>query len=195
MNPWEQHDNFTGKVKIYYDNLLEHFIRFRNNVFVESGTYQGNGLNCALKAGFLECHSVEIHEHLYNKAVSRFVQQLATGQVILYHGNSELVLPTIIDRIIEPATFWLDAHISANYGDKLAKNCPIFEELDAIDQSNIKTHTLLIDDINCFDNKAHDFITVDEVKKRILAINPDYQFEFLDAATPGNIMVAYIKRD
>jgi hypothetical protein len=191
-NPWEQHDNFTGKVKVYYDNLLAHFKRFRNTVFVESGTYQGNGLNCAIQAGFLDCYSVEIHEHLYTKAVSRFAAQIATGQVHLFHGNSETVLPRIVAQLTEPATFWLDAHISANYGEKLAKNCPIFEELDAINTSAIKTHTILIDDLNCFGNKAHDNIPLEQVKEYILTINPAYKFELLDAAAPENILVAHL---
>ena len=49
MNPWEQTENFQGDVKIYYDNLLSHLKKFNNKIFVESGTFLGNGLQCALQ--------------------------------------------------------------------------------------------------------------------------------------------------
>jgi FkbM family methyltransferase len=54
-NPWNKTENFEGEVKVYYDNLLKHLTRFKNKTFVETGTYIGNGLNCAIKAGFDKC--------------------------------------------------------------------------------------------------------------------------------------------
>jgi hypothetical protein len=189
MNPWEKTENFEGKVKIYYDNLFSHFKRFKNNVFVESGTFLGNGLKCALEAGFAECYSVEIHKHLFDKAVERFKGDL---RVRLYHGDSGTILRPIIENLNTTATFWLDAHISSNYGEKLAKNCPVIEELEFIKNSRIKNHTILIDDLNCFGKEAHDYITIDQVKEYIISINSEYKFEFLDAAVSKNILAAYI---
>ena len=192
MNPWEKTENFEGKVKVYYDNLLKHFTRFKNDIFIESGTFLGNGLNCALQAGFKECHSVEIHEHLYLKAKDRFGREAKRGRVKLYHGDSSIILKPLIESLTVPATFWLDAHISANYGDKLAKNCPIIEELEFMKTSVVKNHTILIDDLNCFGKEAHDYITLNQVMDYIKEINSEYKFEFLDAAIPKNILVAYI---
>lgn len=192
MNPWEKTENFDGKVKVYYDNLLQHFTRFKNDIFIESGTFLGNGLNCALQAGFKECFSVEIHEHLYLKAKERFGKEIKRGQVKLYHGDSAEILKPLIEALNQPATFWLDAHISANYGAKLAKNCPIIEELEFIKNSAIKNHTILIDDLNCFGKEAHDYITLEQVKSYIISINPEYKFEFLDAAVSKNILTAYL---
>jgi hypothetical protein len=192
MNPWEKTENFEGDVKVYYDNLLAHFKRFKQQIFVESGTFLGNGLKCAVDAGFEKCYSIEIHEFLYKKAVARFSSEIQNKQVELLFGNSETLLAEIIKRLDKPATFWLDAHISSQYGQKLAKNCPILEELDAIDKSHIKSHTLLIDDLNCFGRPAHDRITVEQVKNRISQINSKYKFDFLDAARPQNILAAYV---
>ena len=142
MNPWEKTENFDGKVKVYYDNLLNHFKRFNNEVFVESGTFIGNGLKCALDAGFNKCYSVEIHEHLYKKNLDRFGREIKKGRVTLFHGDSGTILKSVIADLDKPATFWLDAHISSNYGEKLAKNCPVIEELEFIKNSSIKTHTI-----------------------------------------------------
>lgn len=192
MNPWEQTENFTGDVKVYYDNLTAHLSKYKNDIFVESGTFLGNGLKCALDSGYLKCYSIEIHEFLYKKAVARFANEIASNRVQLLFGNSEVLLSEVVKQLDRPATFWLDAHISSQYGKKLAKNCPIIEELDSIDRSRIKTHTLLIDDLNCFGRPAHDRITVDQVKERISKINSSYKFDFLDAARPQNILVAYV---
>lgn len=192
MNPWEQTENFTGDVKVYYDNLTAHLSKYKNEIFVESGTFLGNGLKCALNSGYNKCYSIEIHEFLYKKAVARFSSEIANNKVELFFGNSEVLLAEVVKRLDRPATFWLDAHISSQYGKKLAKNCPIIEELNSIDLSAIKTHTLLIDDLNCFGRPAHDRITVDQVKTRISKINPSYKFDFLDAARPQNILVAYV---
>jgi len=192
MNPWEKTENFEGEVKIYYDNLLSHLKKYNNKIFVETGTFLGNGLQCALDADFQKCYTIEIHPYLFEKAKFRFKKEIKNGRVVLYLGNSEKLLANIVDQLQQPATFWLDAHISSQYGEKLAKNCPILEELDTIKNHTIKTHTLLIDDVNCFSRPAHDRISLDTVKNKILEINANYKFEMLDAALPKNILAAYI---
>ncbi len=193
-NPWLRTDNFEGQVKTYYDNLLQHFQRFGKRVFVETGTHLGNGLQCALTAGHVKCYTIEIHEYLYRDACQRFAKQILEGTVECFWGDSATVLPDIVSRLEEPAVFWIDAHISGNYGDQLAeKNCPIYEELEAIDAGAIRTHTLIIDDLACFDKAAHDNIPLKAVQEKIMRINPEYEFEFVDSHLPRNIMVAYIK--
>lgn len=192
MNPWEKTENFEGEVKIYYDNLQSHLKKYNNTIFVETGTFLGNGLQCALNAGFQKCYSIEIHNYLFEKARLRFKKEIKEGKVILQLGDSEKILSKIISELTQPATFWLDAHISAQYGEKLARNCPIIGELDKIKNHEIKTHTLLIDDLNCFGRPAHDRISIDTVKEKILEINKNYKFELLDAARPANILAAYI---
>jgi hypothetical protein len=196
-NPWLETDptKWTGNTLNYYTLVGEYFKRFRNEVFVETGSLVGNGLWCALQAGFSKLYSIEIHEHLFNQVKERFNDEYRRGQLILIHGNSELALPEVVASLTAPATFWLDAHISSNYGEQLAKNCPIFEELETIHKSPVKTHTLLIDDVACFNHEAHDNIPLEAVKQRILKINPAYVFEQLDAVLPGNILAAWVPKD
>lgn len=193
-NPWLRTSGFEGQVKEYYENLTRHFRRFAKNSFVETGTHLGNGLQCALNTGHSKCYTIEIHEYLYRDARQRFHEQIASGTVECFWGDSAKVLPDIVAELTEPALFWIDAHISGNYGDKIAeKNCPIYEELEAIAASAIRTHTLMIDDLACFDKPVHDNIPLQAVQERILRINPAYKFEYLDSHLPGNIMVAYIE--
>lgn len=192
MNPWEKTENFEGEVKVYYDNLQKHFNKYRTNIFVETGTYIGNGIKCALNAGFNKCYSIEIHKYLYDNAVKRFEQEISQGKIELLYGDSSLLFGEIVKKIDDQCTFWLDAHISAQYGEKLAKNCPILDELDCIKQHPIKNHNILIDDLNCFGNEAHDNIKLTEVVEKIRSINPEYKFEFVDAHIANNILVAYV---
>jgi hypothetical protein len=192
MNPWLMTENFQGDVKVYYENLFRHLSRFKNSTFVESGTLIGNGTQTALNAGFTKCLSVEIHDWCYKQAVSRFATEIASGKVKLWYGNSETMFEHMLAEVHEPATFWLDAHISAQYGAKLAKNCPVLDELQALKNHHIKNHVIMIDDCNCFDSADHDWISLSTVQRACLDINPAYKFEFLDAALPKNIMVAYV---
>ena len=192
MNPWTATDNFQGGVKVYYDNLLNHLTRFRNPIFVETGTYMGNGLKTALRAGFVKCYSIEIHEYLYLQAYRRFAGEVAAGVVNLHWGDSQTVLPGIVQQLNAPATFWLDAHLSQVYGEQLSKNCPILEELAAIGHSEIRNHTILIDDVMAFGQQDHDWITLDQVKHQIRSINPAYEFELLHAEAPNNILAAWV---
>lgn len=192
MNPWEALAEFEGDVKVYYDNLYSHLCRYPNRIFVETGTLIGNGIQMALNAGFEIAYSIEIKRDFFQSASYRFREEILANQVHLYLGNSETVLDYIVKQLKEPATFWLDAHISSQYGETLAKNCPIMEELDAIASSTIRNHSILIDDINCFDSPAHDNIRLASVMDRILAINPAYKFEVLDAVLPKNILAARV---
>jgi hypothetical protein len=193
-NPWLETDptRWSGRPLTYYAAVGSYFQRFRRDIFVETGTLVGNGLWCALQAGFDRCHSIEIHEHQYQAACERFQQEIQQGRVRLHHGDSGEILPSIIAEIHSPTLFWLDAHMSQNYGPRLAKPCPALEELDAIDRSAIRNHVILIDDVACFDNAAHDNIPLQAVKDRILEINPAYKFEQLDAVLPGNILAAWV---
>ena len=193
-NPWLETDpaKWCGKPLTYYTAVGNYFKRFRRDIFVETGTLVGNGLWCALQAGSDLCHSIEIHEHQYLQAVERFQTEIAQGRVQLHLGDSADILPAIIKDIDRSTLFWLDAHMSQNYGPRLAKACPALEELAAIDRSAIRNHVILIDDVACFDNPAHDNIPLQAIKDRILAINSAYQFELLDAVLPDNILAAWV---
>jgi len=191
-NPWLETAKWSGQPLTYYTAVGSYFRRFRRPIFVETGTLVGNGLWCALKAGHKLCHSIEIHQHQYQQACTRFQLQIDQGRVRLHHGDSANILPCIIAEIHSTTLFWLDAHMSQNYGPRLAKACPALEELAAIDRSEIRNHVILIDDVACFDNAAHDNIPLQAIKDRILDINPAYQFELLDAVLPGNILAAWV---
>lgn len=96
----------------------------------------------------------------------------------------------MLAQVYTPATFWLDAHYMGGVTALGDKFCPLLEELDLIARHRIKTHTILIDDVCCFGNEFGSDVTVDQVIKKLLTINPRYRFHFEDGKFRNDILVA-----
>lgn len=174
----------------------ENLIRFKtNNVFVETGSYWGNGIQHAIESGFDKIISLECNEIYYDHCVNKFSDQ---KNVKLYLGDSSVDLYDIIKDINEPITFWLDAHFMCNDPEQNLDNhpgrgkIPLIDELTQIKKHHLKNHTILIDDINelasltpmgQFPPTGSEETQIDNLKKTILEINEDYQFE--DYHVPG----------
>lgn len=167
------------------------FGEFRQDFFVETGSYLGNGIQKALDAGFKKIRSIEADKGHFKLTRNRFQDN---PNVKVYQGNSSVDLWDIIKDIDQPITFWLDAHIYPPRPDG-GKNCPLLEELEQIKQHPIKTHTILIDDMHCCNTAAFDFLGREDFIAKLLEINPDYQIYYVDGGDDGeyknNVMVAY----
>jgi len=68
----------------------------------------------------------------------------------------------------------LDGHYSVGITAKGDKECPIFEELNAIFKIGMLNHIILIDDARCF-NGSSDFPTIEKLTKFVKGINEKYQ--------------------
>lgn len=172
------------------------FARYRNRVFVETGTYQCEGIEHALAAGFERVISIELDRVLHANAAARYAGRPAghggRGRVTLLHGPSEHLLWEAIKDLREPVTFWLDAHYSGEgtaRGDSLS---PILSELAAIGRHPVRTHTILIDDRRDFGTANFDFTTEDEIRSAIRAINPGYGFACEDGHVAKDILAATV---
>ena len=94
----------------------------------------------------------------------------------LCKGDSGKVLPDIMLKLNEPAIFWLDGHYSAGITARGDKDCPIFEELDAIFSKKNFEHILLIDDARCFIGED-DYPTIEELTNYVRSKNEKYQVD------------------
>lgn len=146
--------------------------KYGNETLVETGTYFGDMVE-AQKAKFKKIVSIELGVHLFEKAQRRFRKD---KNVTIVHGDSGKVLHELVDKILEPAIFWLDGHFSAGITAKGDKECPIFEELDAILHNKSFHHVILIDDARCFVGQG-DYPTIDELKGYIKTKNEKYFLE------------------
>ena len=164
--------------------------KYRNPIFVETGTYLGGTVNTALEVGFAKIVSIEIDPGNYKNAVARFKDR---PQVILIHGNTKAVFADALDHCVgETATFWLDAHGSFFGSVSDGNTTPILSELEAIRKHRIKRHTILIDDMRIF-RARNDWATEvseGDVLEAIKKIgNYSISFEDDDCA-PKDILVA-----
>lgn len=165
------------------------FKKYLKRVFIETGTYKGDGVQLALDAGFEQIYSIELGIDLYINCTYRFA---GIDKVHLFNGDSAMTLPLLLNDIDEPVTFWLDGHYSG--GDTVlgSLNTPLLQELEAIKNHKIKTHTILIDDLRCWVKEVHGFNT-NELIQKLKEINPDYSFDFEDGHVAKDILAAWIR--
>ena len=144
------------------------------DTLVETGTYRGDMVYALLKS-FKKIYSIELSEELYSKAANRFKDE---QHIEILQGDSSERLKDLLPALQKPAIFWLDAHYSGGVTAKGKKECPIYEELDAIFSSTIN-HILLIDDARSFDG-TDDYPTISKLTAFILSHRPDALIQVKD---------------
>jgi hypothetical protein len=125
------------------------FARFKPyaDVFVETGTFRGDGVQRALDAGFKKVQTIESDLGLHEKATARFFHD---ARVWTYCGPSETLLEVLCERIDKPAVFFLDAHWSG-WGEPTP--LPLLGELRAIATRPYKD-VVIIDDMRLMGKKS-----------------------------------------
>lgn len=113
---------------------------------------------------------------LYKKAENKYERY---PHIYLFHGDSGVVLNTILSGIDQPCLFWLDAHYSEGITAKGKLETPIMEEVTTILNHGVKDHVILIDDARCFTGE-HDYPTVDQLRQLIHGRRRDFTFEVKD---------------
>jgi len=173
--------------EIYGTTTAAVFRKYPNHYFIETGSYYGEGIQNALAAGFPEIYSIELspfyHEHC-RTSFSSFMN------IHLFLGNSTSTLQQVLCEIDAPSTFWLDAHYSSGATARGETNTPLLEELEAIKNHPIKTHTILIDDIRHCETVWFDFITLDDIVKKLQEINKDYCISYENGHIENDVLVA-----
>ena len=152
--------------------IWEYQDKYSYSVLVETGTYMGDMVE-AQKKRFRKIFSIELGTDLFNKATKRFKND---KNVTILQGDSGKVLPKILLEIDEPAIFFLDGHYSAGITARGEKDCPIFDELDAIFNGTNFNHILLIDDARCFIGEG-DYPTIDKLTEYVKSKNKKFQVE------------------
>jgi len=158
--------------------------RYRNPVFIETGTYMGKTGQKALDAGFEKVISIEIDDELHRQAVEKFAGE---PRVTLLHGDTLAHLPGILMSLDTPATFWLDAHRSGPLTGG-AVPYPVLGELQLIAGHPIKNHTILIDDRRLIPTEWR--MNEQDVHTALRQINPQYNIGYEPGIVPDDIIVA-----
>jgi len=168
------------------------FEKYKNNdCFFETGTHVGDGVQKALNAGFKNVISIELSEMYYNLCKYKFNNNKF---VHLYLGDTEDIMWDLISKIYDPITFWLDGHNSGGNTAWGKHESPLMQELEIIKKHNIKNHTIIIDDLRCWEKPRYDF-DKNDIISLVKIINPCYEIVYEDGHIPNDILVAYIKNN
>jgi hypothetical protein len=151
--------------------VREYADRFALRILVETGTYYGE-MVAAMKNRFAEIYSVEFDSPLAQRAAKKFARH---PHVHILEGDSQKVVPELLDRLGEPALFWLDAGYygwAGLQGDKQR----LTVELETILHDARFRHVILMDDARGL-NGQNGAPTVEELKRRIEAEFPGRSVE------------------
>ena len=119
---------------------------------------------------------------------------LFQAEINLYLGDSATALKEILNKVDEPSTFWLDGHGGYPGAGSGIKNCPLYEELDAIKNHHIKNHIIMIDDLRIIKNGSWGTsdVNLEGVMNKLKEINPSYEFSYEDGFIENDCLVAKI---
>jgi hypothetical protein len=153
------------------------FKKFPGDIWVETGTYFGDGIAQALDAGFERIISIELSKSFYEDAVKRFLNN-KNVQIINARAH-DVLFDVLNDLPNEKIVFWLDAHYSMCGTAGEDDPNPILKELDAIKRwkksTNSQTPTILIDDMRTFTYDNCGF-SEKEILAALSEIDVNYQF-------------------
>jgi hypothetical protein len=123
--------------------------------WVETGTFLGDTANFLAKNSKI-VYTIEPDASLFEMAMIRFKKN---NSVIPIHGLSEDIFPELLPKLKGKINFWLDGHYSGGLTHKGPKDCPLKEELLAIENniSNYDYVIILIDDVRCFNPSIKEF--------------------------------------
>ena len=143
MNP--SHDYKKQVVREYAE-------RYNCRTLVETGTYLGEMVE-AMIPHFDRIISVELSIPLFFDAVQKF---LNIPKVSIWGGDSGKLMPDVCRFLKGNVLFWLDGHYSEGITARGDKDCPVLDEINAIEQYHKAigqgtTWVILIDDARLFD--------------------------------------------
>jgi hypothetical protein len=154
-----------------------------SDILIETGTWFGDGVQCAFDAGYEKVYSCDINSECVLNAKKRFKDRDFTAVL----KPSELALKDILDDIDQRCIIFLDGHAMPKDGHpstrefgsstllENALTCPLMEELQIIKDHHIKDHVILIDDFQCFDTWCFNQLSYDDVLNFVSTINPKYK--------------------
>ena len=143
---WKKRGFLENSPQLVKENV---FLKYgiKNAAWIETGTYLGTTTKY-LSNLFPHVYSIEPEPMLYASACKRFEGK----NVTLFNEVSENVFPSLLPKLTGNINFWLDGHYSAGITFKGVKDCPVKDELSAIENnfSNFDKLSILIDDVRCF---------------------------------------------
>ncbi len=121
--------------------VLEYEQAFGLATLIETGTYYGEMI-AAVVDRFRKIYSIELDPDLAKRAQQRFRKY---SHVEIIEGDSQMVVPQLLQRLNERCLFWLDAGYCGWIGE-LGDQDRLGSEFKAILNDRIPDHIILMDD-------------------------------------------------
>lgn len=135
---------------VKYATIREYAATCGVRILVETGTHEGDAVFACLDT-FDRIYSIEMAHELFLRASERFE---GNSHVEILQGDSTYVLPSVLEKIDEPALFWLDGHFCGGITARGDQDTPIVAELRAILTHRVRGHVVLIDDARLFNGRS-----------------------------------------
>ncbi len=117
--------------------------------YVETGSYRGFMIDDVIDE-YDVIHSIELSRKWYHYCREKFSQDT---HVHLYEGDSQAVLPLVLENIDEPAVIFLDAHYSGGTTARGEEDTPLLKELDIVGRRHHED-IIIIDDTSFLGSKG-----------------------------------------
>jgi len=184
-------------------NLEEIRHKYDCKNYFETGLWNPNDKNIsfrkALECNFDKISSIEIRKDFVELGNNIFKDHIESGRCYLYNDDSVNIGKYLNIDDDNKILFFLDAHVDNQNIKNYQKKCPLFEELNAINNLKRKDNIILIDDVRCLkikypwnETSYGDIIFLDEIKKKILTINNKYNFSTLNGHIENDVLIAYV---
>lgn len=129
--------------------IIGKFKDFSNiKTFIETGTYEGDTI-LPMASVFKQLYTIEIKPEFSNSVRAK-AQSRGITNINFIVGDSSVELEELLKTINESVVFFLDGHwcgINTGLGKK---DCPLLEELRAIQKLHNHNSIIIIDDLRLF---------------------------------------------
>jgi len=185
-------------------DLNELRIKYDCKVYLETGMWDPRtevSLRKALRCSFDKVYCIELRDDWVALGNQVFNEDIKTNRLKIIHDDSVNLKNHIINNpdFNQRGMFFLDAHVDNSNIHNYQKRCPLFDELEAIKQLPRNDNIIMVDDLRIITQPFPwgetiygniDFFKV--IKEKIIEINSEYNFTYLDGHIPNDVLLAYI---